>query len=187
MLKRPRNHNFHHSPWNIRLLRALLGPLFCLALLPAAIGASAAGAGPSGLPLPRYVSLKSERVNMRIGPGRNYPVQWMYVKRGLPMEVIQEYDNWRKVRDPQGNEGWILHSLLSGERTAIIAPWQEKGGAIEMHAAPLTGAAVSARIEPGVIASVAACGSGWCRLRTAGVSGYVSQKLLWGVYPGEEF
>ena len=80
--------------------------------------------GPSGLPLPRFVSLKSGRVNSRIGPGVNYAVDWMYLKPGLPMEIIQEYDNWRRVRDSDGSEGWINQSLLSGRRTGIAAPWQ---------------------------------------------------------------
>ena len=85
--------------------------------------------GPSGLPLPRFVSLKSARVNSRIGPGVNYSVDWLYIKAGLPMEIIQEFDNWRRVRDADGAEGWINQSLLSGRRTAIVAPWQSGKGA----------------------------------------------------------
>ena len=81
--------------------------------------------GPSGLPLPRFVSLKSGRVNSRIGPGVDYSVDWLYLKPGLPMEIIQEYDNWRRVRDADGAEGWVNQSLLSGRRTAIAAPWQK--------------------------------------------------------------
>src|SRR5690348_10149454 len=81
--------------------------------------------GPSGLPLPRFVSLKSGRVNSRIGPGVNYAIDWMYLKPGLPMEILQEFDNWRKVRDSDGAEGWINQSLLSGKRTGIAAPWQK--------------------------------------------------------------
>ncbi|MGI9400620.1 MAG: SH3 domain-containing protein [Rhizobiaceae bacterium] len=151
------------------------------------IPAQAAAIGPSGLPLPRYVSLKSGRVNMRIGPGRAYQVQWLYLKRGLPMEVIQEYDNWRKVRDPEGNEGWVLHSLLSGERTAIVAPWSGEKKLISMRRDPDNTAPLAARLEPGVVASVNECAQGWCRLSTEGVAGFVDQKLLWGVYPGESF
>jgi SH3-like domain-containing protein len=143
--------------------------------------------GASGLPLPRYVSLKSERVNMRIGPGRAYQVQWTYLKRGLPMEIIQEYDNWRKVRDAEGNEGWILHSLLSGERTALVAPWNQAGKWVKMHPAPDDDSRPSARIEPGVMGSVKNCSNGWCILEAGGISGYVQQKLLWGVYPDERF
>ena len=93
--------------------------------------------GPSGLPLPRFVSLKSGRVNSRIGPGVNYPVDWLYLKSGLPMEIIQEYDNWRRVRDSDGAEGWINQSLLSGKRTAIAAPWQRgKEAQINLLAEP---------------------------------------------------
>lgn len=143
--------------------------------------------GPSGLPLPRYVSLKSSRVNMRIGPGRAYRVQWLYVRRGLPMEIFQEYGNWRKVRDPEGNEGWILHSLLSGERTAIVAPWQDRGETIAMHRQPTAASGLSAHLEPGVVASVKKCEDEWCRLSAGGRDGYVDRKQLWGVYPDEVF
>jgi len=159
-----------------------------LAVIPLhVVPALAVGKGPSGLPLPRYVSLKSSRVNMRVGPGSVYQVQWLYLKRGLPMEIIQEYDNWRKVRDPEGNEGWILHSLLSGERTAIVSPWGEDSQLVQMHAEPAEAAALVARMEPGVIVNVAGCTQGWCKLSAAGVDGFVEQNLLWGVYPGENF
>jgi SH3-like domain-containing protein len=141
----------------------------------------------SGLPLPRFVSLKSARVNMRVGPGRDYMVDWMYMRRGLPVEVIQEYDTWRKVRDSEGNEGWVLHSLLSGERMAIVAPWQEGGEMIELRDEPLANARVVAHLEPGVIAPVHACQAGWCELDVAGAHGFVSQKQVWGVYPDETF
>lgn len=147
--------------------------------------AQPANRGMSGLPLPRYVSLKSERVNMRVGPGREYQVEWMYLKRGLPMEIIQEYDNWRKVRDPEGNEGWILHSLLSGSRTVIVAPWDKERKYVEMRDEPSPGARIVARIQPTVVAPVSACTKGWCKLEVAGASGYVRQNQLWGVYPDE--
>lgn len=177
---------------SIRVL-GRIASLIAIALLAAAfftVGPSSALAvekGASGLPLPRYVSLKSSRVNMRIGPGRDYKVQWLYVKRGLPMEIIQEYDNWRKVRDPEGNEGWILHSLLSGERTAIVAPWDRGGEMITVHSQPDRNALLAARLEPGVLATVGECEGGWCSLRVRGVRGFVRQTALWGVYPGESF
>ena len=154
---------------------------------PLAAGAAPQPVGASGLPLPRFVSLKSGRVNMRIGPGRDYRVRWLYVRRGLPMEVIQEYDNWRKVRDPEGNEGWVLHSLLSGDRTAIIAPWDDVGTMLSMHEDPNAEADIIAKAEPGVIVRVAACEHNWCRLEASGVGGFVEAKRLWGVYPGERF
>ncbi len=141
----------------------------------------------SGLPLPRYVSLKSARVNMRVGPGRDYMVDWMYMKRGLPVEVIQEYDTWRKVRDSEGNEGWVLHSLLSGDRTAIVAPWDDSGQMVELRARPDSDARVIAKLERGVVAPVYACEDGWCEMEISGVHGYVAQKQVWGVYPNESF
>jgi SH3-like domain-containing protein len=141
----------------------------------------------SGLPLPRYVSLKSARVNMRVGPGRDYMVDWMYMKRGLPVEVIQEYDTWRKVRDSEGNEGWVLHSLLSGDRTAIVAPWDDSGELIELRARPDSNSRIVAKLERGVVAPVQACEDGWCELEISGVHGYVAQKQVWGVYPNESF
>ena len=114
--------------------------------------ARTARVGPSGLPLPRFVSLKSGRVNSRIGPGVNYPVDWLYLKPGLPMEIIQEYDNWRRVRDSDGSEGWINQSLLSGRRTAIAAPWQRGKDARDSACSPspTRTRATVAVIEPGV-------------------------------------
>ncbi len=145
--------------------------------------------GPSGLPLPRYVSLKAQRVNMRVGPGRDYKVEWMYTKAGLPLEILQEYDNWRKVRDFEGEEGWILQSLLSGKRTAIVAPWKrnEKDGMVQLKNAPDTKAAVVAQMEPGVVTKVSECQNGWCEIKAGKVSGYALQDQLWGVYPNEKF
>lgn len=142
--------------------------------------------GPSGLPLPRFVSLKSGRVNSRIGPGLNYPVDWMYLKPGLPMEIIQEYDNWRRVRDSEGAEGWINQALLSGRRTGVVAPWQKgKSSQIELHAEPSDGARTVARVEPGVIGQIKTCNGIWCEMTFQGYDGWISQSLVWGAYPGE--
>jgi SH3-like domain-containing protein len=143
--------------------------------------------GPSGLPLPRFVSLKSSRVNSRIGPGLNYSVDWMYLKAGLPMEIVQEYDTWRKVRDADGSEGWINQSLLSGKRTAIVAPWQRgKGAQIKLLGDPNNDARVVALVEPGVIGTIKSCDGQWCRMTFGGHTGWISQSLVWGAYPGEK-
>ena len=141
----------------------------------------------SGLPLPRFVSLKSGRVNSRIGPGVNYAVDWMYLKSGMPMEIIQEYDNWRRVRDPDGAEGWVNQSLLSGRRTAIVAPWQrgKPDAVITVMDQPNKDASVVARVEPGVIGTIKTCNGSWCEMTFAGREGWISQSLLWGAYPGE--
>lgn len=141
----------------------------------------------SGLPLPRFVSLKSGRVNSRIGPGVNYAVDWMYLKSGMPMEIIQEYDNWRRVRDPDGAEGWVNQSLLSGRRTAIVAPWQrgKPDAVITVMDQPNKDASVVVRVEPGVIGTIKTCNGSWCEMTFAGREGWISQALVWGAYPGE--
>ena len=124
---------------------------------------------------------------MRVGPGKEFKVEWMYLKKGLPMEIIQEFDNWRKVRDPEGNEGWILHSLLSGNRTVIVAPWDvdKKEKLVAMRTAQEVSADLRAQVEPGVVAKINECSVDWCRVEVSGSEGYVEKNALWGVYPDE--
>lgn len=149
--------------------------------------------GPSGLPLPRFVSLKSERVNMRVGPGKEYAVSWMYLKSGLPFEIIQEYDNWRRVRDSEGTMGWIHGSLLSGKRTAITTPWRTGASdkTINVYESPKSGAKEVAYVEPGVLAYIQKCDGVWCELEISSdgkkIHGYTDQTDLWGAYPDERF
>ena len=142
--------------------------------------------GPSGLPLPRFVSIKPARVNVRVGPGRNYTVVFSYQKQGLPVEITQEYDQWRKIRDSDGDEGWVYQSLLSGHRTAMITPWQkDKSKLAPMRREPSENAPLAAELEPGVIASIRKCDGKWCELDVNHTRGYVAQDQLWGAYPGE--
>jgi SH3-like domain-containing protein len=173
-----------------RTVSAVLFGLICISCnstsTAAAPAAQDAARGASGRPLPRFVSLKSGRVNSRIGPGLNYAVDWMYMKPGLPMEIIQEYDNWRRVRDSDGAEGWINQSLLSGRRTGIVAPWQKgKDTQISLMAEPTSGAGAVANLEPGVIGAIKSCNGEWCEMTFGGHTGWVSQSLIWGAYPGE--
>lgn len=145
-----------------------------------------AARGASGLPLPRFVSLKSGRVNSRIGPGINYAVDWMYLRAGMPMEIIQEYDNWRRVRDPDGAEGWVNQSLLTGRRTGIVAPWQRgKETLFNVLQSPSRDARIIIQVEPGVIGTIKTCNGEWCEMNFAGTSGWMTQALIWGAYPGE--
>jgi len=148
--------------------------------------------GPSGLPLPRFVSLKSSRANIRVGPGTDYAVSWLYTRPGLPMEIIQEYDHWRHVRDAQGTEGWIYQSLLSGERTAEAAPWMEGKVSktpvyVVMYSRPRKSASVVAKLEPGVVMKLHECNGEWCDASVDGADGWVAQAEVWGAYPGEAF
>src|SRR5688572_24983802 len=119
----------------------------------------------TGLPVPRYVSLKTDRVNLREGPSKDHRTAWVFQRAGLPVEIIAEYETWRRIRDSEGTEGWVLHSLLSGRRTALAMPWA-KG---EVAPIPLQERAgdrteVVARLQPGVIANVRQCTAAWCRI-----------------------
>jgi SH3-like domain-containing protein len=137
---------------------------------------------PSGLPLPRFVSLRAGEVNMRSGPGVQYPVDWVYKRRHLPMEVIAEFQTWRKVRDHQGTQGWVHQTMLDSERTAIVL-----GRTRTLRADPDSNSRALARLEPDVIVRIAACPAegGWCRVRAAGFEGWFRRVELWGVRKGE--
>jgi SH3-like domain-containing protein len=143
----------------------------------------------SGLPVPRFVSLKSDRVNMRKGPGTDYPTAWVYRRAGLPLEVVKEFEGWRQVRDAEGAAGWVLQSFLSGRRTALVLPWDVKPGAAPPNVALRNNDSERARpvamVEAGVIANISSCDGSWCRVSIDRFSGYIEQKKLWGVYEGE--
>jgi SH3-like domain-containing protein len=138
----------------------------------------------SGLPLPRFVSIKSTPVNVRRGPSADYDISWKFVKAGVPVEVTQEFDVWFKVRDSEGQEGWIQKTLLSGRRTALVSPW-DKGDPIPLKDKS-GGAVVVANLEHNVMVDVSACDGQWCRVSVEGAKGWIEQQRLWGVYPGEK-
>jgi SH3-like domain-containing protein len=146
---------------------------------------SARKTGPSGLPLPRFVSLKADEVNVRQGPGWDHAVAWVYRRIGLPVEVIAEYDVWRQIRDSEGASGWVLGSLLSGRRTALIAPWKTDKRTIDLYEGTNNSSTVRAKLAPGVLGDVESCDGEWCRIEAGGVSGYIGQQQIWGAYPGE--
>lgn len=151
----------------------------------ARIDLSARKMGPSGLPLPRFVSLKADEVNVRRGPGWDHAVSWVFRRVGLPVEIIAEYDVWRQVRDSEGATGWVIGSLLSGRRTVLIAPWRTDKRPIDIVDAAERPTEVRAKVVPGVLGDVRQCDGQWCRIETGGVTGYISQDQVWGVYPGE--
>lgn len=136
----------------------------------------------SNLPIPRYVSLKSDRVNVREGPSKEHPTVWIYQRAGLPVEITAEFETWRRIRDSEGSEGWVLHSLLSGRRTALVAPWKKEPQTLlaSDHTTPV------AKLGPGVVGNLRGCDGKWCRLAGQGFDGYMQQENLWGVYPGEK-
>jgi len=159
-----------------------------VALAFAAPGAAVAeGAlGPkSGLPLPRFVSLKPDRVNVRGGPTRDHEVAFVFTRAGMPVEIIAESDNWRRIRDWEGAEGWVYHAMLSGRRTAVVSP-KDKNQLVPLRADAEADSEVVARVQAGVLASVKRCTGTWCRIAGTGFDGWVVQEQLWGVYPNEK-
>jgi SH3-like domain-containing protein len=147
------------------------------------------GPSASGLPLPRFVSLKADRVNLRAGPGTDYPTSWVYRRAGLPLEVLNEFESWRQVRDSEGATGWVLQSLLSGRRTALVTPWDVKADKpapqVPVRNSDSNSAREVAIVEAGVIANIHTCDGRWCSISIDRFRGYMPQKQLWGVYENE--
>lgn len=139
----------------------------------------------SGLPVPRYVSLKSDHINVRVGPTKDNDVAWVYTRAGLPVEVTAEYENWRRVRDSEGAEGWVYHSMLSGRRTAVVT-LKDKDGLTPLYESASADSAVAARLQAGVVAQVKRCDTSWCRITGNGFDGWIEKERLWGVYADEK-
>lgn len=139
----------------------------------------------SGLPVPRYVSLKSDHVNVRAGPTKDNDVAWVYTRSGLPVEITAEYENWRRVRDSEGAEGWVYHSLLSGRRTAVVT-MKNKDDLASLYDGADAKSSVTARLQAGVIAQVKKCNGAWCHISGNGFDGWIEQQRLWGVYTDEQ-
>ena len=157
----------------------------CLSAITTAALAKDAAPTTSVLPVPRYVSLKSDHVNVRAGPTKDNDVAWVYTRSGLPVEITAEFENWRRVRDSEGAEGWVYHSLLSGRRTAVITMKSRDDLALLYERADST-SSVTARLQAGVVAQVRQCASGWCRVAGNGFDGFIEQQRLWGVYADEK-
>ncbi len=135
----------------------------------------------TGLPIPRFVSLRTDPINMRTGPGMRYPVDWVYRRRQLPVEVVAEFETWRKIRDPDGTEGWVHQSMLTGRRTAVV-----KGDVRHLRHSNAEEAEGVATIEPGVVVTIQRCPAGpYCRVEVSGLQGWLKRDEIWGVYPDE--
>lgn len=135
----------------------------------------------TGLPLPRFVSLRANEVNFRTGPGVRYPIEWVFMRAGLPVQVIAEFDTWRKIRDPDGTEGWVHQSMLSGRRHVIVVNQVRS-----LRKAPEPAAPPIARLEPGVILRLETCRAAWCEVEVAGRRGWLPRTHVWGLAAGAE-
>ncbi|MFP4538340.1 MAG: SH3 domain-containing protein [Dichotomicrobium sp.] len=171
-------------------LRRIVACLLMLALAAASLPADAQierKTGESGLPLPRFVSLKADRVNVRRGPGYDHEIAWVFLRAGLPVEIIAEFDNWRQIRDSDGAEGWVIGSLLSGRRTALVAPWikAKNNRTFALRADDSPSARVISRLGPSVLVDVMSCDGTWCEVVAHDLRGWMRQDDLWGVYARE--
>lgn len=132
---------------------------------------------------PYWASIASGEAMMRTGPGRNYPGIWLYKRRDLPIRVIQVYPNWRKIEDPDGEQGWMLVTLLSDRRTGIVKP----GSPRDIHSKADANSPVRYRAEHGVVGRLEKCDGAWCRIQIGKRKGWIAQGDVWGVSEGESF
>lgn len=152
---------------------AMLG-LALVALSPAAAIAQ------SKKQVPYWVSIAAKEALLRTGPGTNYPATWKYIRPGLPLRVIQLHEDWRKVEDPEGEQGWVKSILLSEQRTAIVV-----GEISPLRATPDAEGRIDWRVAPGVVGKISRCRDGWCELDVKGRTGRIETRHLWGVAEDE--
>ncbi len=168
----------------MRFLPAL-GLLASLATAARADDASLTTGSVTKLPIPRFVSLKPSDTPMREGPSKDHRIKWVFKREGLPVEVIGEHEQWRRIRDSESTEGWVYFGRLSNRRTLIIREAKGKTPLAMLKEAQ-DGAPVVAKLEPGVVAHIDSCSGGWCKVSVEGYSGYVAKAITWGVYPDEQ-
>jgi SH3-like domain-containing protein len=171
-------------------------PALVLALVGGFVPAALAAAEtPSGLPLPRFVTTRSTPINVRVGPGTKYSVAWIYRVAGTPVEIIAEFDVWRKIRDVDGSEGWVHQNMLSGNRAGYVVP-EANTDRVALRRAAAADAGVAAWVGPGFPVRIQSCGQGWCNVvavdhppggQPASFHGYLPEGDIWGVYRGENF
>ena len=129
----------------------------------------------------RFASLRADDVNVRAGPGVRYPVKWKFVQRNMPVQIIAEYDTWRKIRDWEGAEGWVHRAMLSSKRSLIMV-----GKGQTLRKDPTDDSAAVARLAPGYVVTVQRCRVEWCEVNAASYEGWVKRDGVWGIAPGEK-
>ncbi|MEM7189532.1 MAG: SH3 domain-containing protein [Pseudomonadota bacterium] len=164
--------------------RSLFWAVPILALLlswPTVPMASEKALGPvTNLPIPRYVSLRSSEINVRRGPGLDYRKDWVYRRAGLPVRVIEEYGDWRRIVDKDDAGGWVYHAMITGRRTVVVI-----SDKVYFREDPAETAAATAQAEAGVVARLKKCGPAWCEVEAEGFRGWVPKGAIWGVEEDE--
>ena len=162
--------------------RAVIGIVIALMVLAsdARLSIAASTDGEASLPVPRFVSLHADRVNLRTGPGDRYPIEWVLTRKEMPVEITGQLEHWRRIRDWEGTSGWVHERMLTGKRAIIV-----KGGVRPVLRQPDPAAPVIARAEPGVVGRLLECRAVWCKVETSEVTGWMRRSDVWGVYPEE--
>ena len=142
--------------------------------------AATAGAQDTGLPVPRMVSLKAGEVNVRTGPELRHPIKWVYKRRNMPVEIVAEFEAWRKIRDYEGDEGWVHRAMLSSRRTGVVTAEETTMRSLAAETAPAV-----ARLATGMVTMVELCKDVWCLVTVEEYEGWVKRDDLWGLYPRE--
>lgn len=150
-------------------------------LLSLILTASAVYAATGKLPVPRYVSIRAQETNLRVGPGETYPVAWRFVEPNIPVEITAEFDTWRKIRDVEGTEGWVHQSLLSGNRYGVV-----NGEGVLLLASNHADAVPVARIQKEARVRIVKCDEGFCKIKASGYTGWVPRDQIWGHYSHEQ-
>ena len=156
--------------------------LICSIIGLALITVSENAQGATNRPLPRFVSLGASIIHLRTGPGKRYPIDWIYTKSNLPAKIVAEHKKWRKVIMQDGTSGWVFSKLLSNKRTVII-----KNSEGLIYQKPKINSKVTAVVEYGVIASLDKCNQSWCKVKLEShkLTGWIQQNMLWGILPNE--
>jgi len=138
----------------------------------------------TNLPLPRFASMRKGEAYVRVGPGTRFPIDWVFTRKDMPIEILAENDVWRQIRDWEGTVGWVLSSQLAGRRMVIV-----KGEVGTLRSDPAPTADPVAHIEPGVIGRLIECPvpGDWCRIEVNDIRGWIHRGEVFGVYPTEQF
>ncbi len=171
-------------------MKALPAALLCVLMLASAGPAPAANATENvgtvtKLPIPRFVSLRASQTNLREGPSLDHRISWVFKRAGQPVEIVAEFDIWRRIRDSDGTEGWVMSRVVSSRRTAVVAPWS-KEASLPLYDSGSERGTVVARLQPNVLTNIDECDGRWCEVRGDGFAGWIQQDKLWGAYPGEK-
>lgn len=167
-------------PILLRMFHAFLFSTFLV--FASSAGLADTGKESAALPIPRFVTLAADEVNLRTGPGLRYPIKYYIYKNGLPVEIVKEFEHWRQIKDSEGDVGWVHKSLLSGKRAVMI-----KGSMQTLAKNPSPTAKPVVKVEPEVIAGLLRCEEKWCQIEVGGYKGWLQRDVLWGIYPDEQY